>query len=297
MKADKAEVINALKKAHTAFLNKDYKSSLKEYQWLERNLQDKPEDLPVIWIELGWNFYFLQDFENAIFYLQKAVREPQLNLKQRFDCLRLLGYSHEYAGREEKGLAYLQDALAEELSDFDKRHILFEIGKIFFSQNNPIEAKKYLQQAYGIFSNDELDYIQTARYYLGFIAYIEGKQEDAERLFHEIIKFARDEPGQAPGHFGLAHLSYEQKEYEAVIEICQKIIQLDNQFYDKETLAFFLCRAYMELEMWTELGLFLPHLIDEFPEGKYRSAYSTFLAAAHTRQIPDFPKTDLKSLN
>jgi len=79
---------------------------------------------------------------------------------------------------------------------------------------------------------------------------------------------------------------YDKKEYTALIDACEKIIHLDKGFYDKETLAYFLCRGYMELKMWGELDTFLPSLIDVYPEGRYKAAYPQLEWALRHREIP-----------
>lgn len=298
MKTDRDKIILRLHGAQEAFLEKDYRTSLSQYKWLENHLQDEPENLPFIWIEIGWNHYFLKDFRNAIFYLRKALDSRQINSRQIFDCLRLLGYCYEYTGNPDRALAYLQDALQQSVEDPIKRHVHFEIGKIFFAQNNALAAKPYLEKAYKFFDDDEASYCQTIRYYLGFIAYIESQPLKAKAFFNEMIENSIDPGGKAPGFFGLAHLAYEAKQYQEVLEACLQIVDFDPDFYDKETLAFFLCRSYMELKKWKELEVFLPQLLENYPDGKYKSAYPTLVAALRTRTVlPGQENIDLSRLN
>ena len=298
MTYDRDKIILRLRAAQEAFLEKDYRTSLSQYKWLENCLQNEPDNLPFIWIEIGWNHYFLKDFRNAIFYLSRALESQKINVRQIFDCLRLLGYCHEYTGNTDKALAYLQDALGQDVDDIIKRHVHFEIGKIFFARNNALAAKPYLEIAYELFDNDEASYTQTIRYYLGFIAYIETLPEKASGFFSEMIANAADDCGKAPGYFGLAHLAYEAGNYQKVLDCCLQIVEMDADFYDKETLAFFLCRSYMQLKRWKELEIFLPQLLNNFPEGKYKSAYPTLIAALQTHKLPPQEHdADLSQLN
>lgn len=282
----KEQILSGLKEAQDAFLNRDYRTALGKYRWVEQHIQDDAENLPIIWIEIGWSYYLLQDFSNAIEFFEKALHSTHISEKQLFDCLRLAGFSYEYSGNSDKAIAYLQDALSRDVEDDLKKYVLFELGKIFFAQNLSREAKPYLEKARELFKEDDKEYLQTTIYYLGFVAFFEEENDKAERLFREYIRQAPDPKNQAPGYFGLAHLFYEKKEYPALIDACDKIIHLDQDFYDKETLAYFLCRGYMELQMWDQLDNFLPNLIHSYPDGRYKAAYPQLEWAQKNRKLP-----------
>ena len=108
---------------------------------------------------------------------------------------------------------------------------------------------------------------------MGFILFYEKENRKAEKLFERIISDSENEADKASGYFGVAHLLYEKQDYDALITCCQTIIRLNPEFFDMETLAFFLCRSYLELEMWDELSIFLPNMMDSYPEGRYAVAY------------------------
>lgn len=282
----KQQILATLKEAQDAFRKQDYKTALEKYLRVEKNIQDDEENLPIIWIEIGWSHYLLHNFSDAIEFFERAMKSLHINEKQLFDCLRLAGFSYEYTGNMDKAIAYLQDAVAQNVEEDLKRYSYFELGKIFFAQNLSLEAKPYLEKARTLFSEEDKEYSQTTIYYLGFVAFFEGDNRKSEMLFREYIRQAPDPKGQAPGYFGLAHVFYEKKEYAALIDVCDKIIHLDKDFYDKETLAYFLCRGYMELKMWDELDTFLPSLIDVYPEGRYKAAYPQLEWALRHREIP-----------
>jgi tetratricopeptide (TPR) repeat protein len=282
----KEQILKTLKEAQNAFVKQDYQAALEKYQWVEKHIQDDPENLPIIWIEIGWSYYLLQDFIPAIQFLQKAIKYPQLNKKQLFDCLRLIGFSYEYSGNTDKAIAYLQDAVSRKVEDDLKRYVYFELGKIFFARNLTKEAKPYLEKAQTLFTGEDSEYKQTTIYYLGFIAFFEGENTNAELLFREYIQQAPNPKAQAPGVFGLAHIFYDRKEYDVLLDVCNKIIHLDPDFYDRETLGYFLCRAYMELQMWDELEVFLDNLMQTHPEGRYKDAYPQLKWAMKNRKLP-----------
>ncbi len=273
MEPTKEEIIAVLKKAQEAFMAQNYSEAIEKYGWVEQYIQDDPENLAALWTEMGWTYYLMQDYPKAITVLKKALESSHLNQKQVFDCLRIIGFSHEYAGNPDKAIAFLQDALLQGVDDEEKRYTYFELGKIFFAQNMSRDAKPYLEKAQKLLSKTDHDYLQTTLYYLGFIAFFEKEMEKAEDLFHAYIKNAINEQTAVPGYFGMAHLHFERKNFEALLEISQKIMQLDNAFFDRETIAFFLCKSYLALEKWKELGVFLPELKAAFPNGRYKAVY------------------------
>lgn len=287
-------VIDVLKSAQNAFMNKDYEAALDHYQWVEKKVQHNPVDLAMVQMEIGWCFYLLRDYAYAAAYLEKVSQSADINSRQLFDCLRLCGLSHQYTGNREKAIAFLKDALLQPVEDAAKRHIFFELGKIYFVQNASVEAKPYLEKALPLLETEDREYLQSTRYYLGFIAFLESEYEIAEQYFQQIIADAKTEKEQVPGHFGMAHLLYRYQEYPALMEICQKIIQTDENFYDRETLGFFLCKSYFELEMWKELGVFLPRLMTDFPKGRYHSAYPEMEKAMRDHTAPP---SDISHLN
>lgn len=273
MNHSKAEIVKTLRQAQSAFMEKNYGDALQHYNWMEGQMSDDPAAQLAIRIEIGWCHYLLKDYARAIRYFEMCLESPHLSSKQRFDCLRLAGFSYEYLSHPVNALNYLQDALMQDVEEDLKRHTYFETGKILFVRSRSLEAKPFLIRALALLLPEELDYRQSTRYYLGFIAFFEGEYARAEGYFREIIADAPTPAGHAPGYFGLAHIHYQHRDYQELIDLCKQIVHLDNQFYDMETIAYFLCKSYMELEMWQQLALFLPELLNNYPEGRYQSAY------------------------
>ena len=273
MEPTKEEIIAVLQKAQKAAMAQDFREAVKNYQWVETHIQDDPDNLPFVWMEIAWAYYALNNFKKTIHYLKKALQSPKLVPLQVVDCMRIIGFSYNNLGDTNSAITYLQDALLQKVDKFDLRHIYFELGKIFFGLNAPGKAKPYLKEAQELFGSDEGEYQQTTTYYLGFVAFLEGDISSATQIFNKYLKNAPDEKSQAPGLFGLAHTHFKNEQYEKLLELCKRIIDLDTDFYDKETIAFFLNKSYMELEMWTQLEMFLPELLKNYPGGRYKSTY------------------------
>ncbi len=268
------EIVQVLKDAQAAFVAKDYELALEKYRSIESQMDPDAAELPLILIEIGWCYYLLRNYPYAIAYLEKAAQSPHIDVRQMFDCLRLCGFAHEFTGNTEKAIAFLKDALLQPVEETMKRRVYFELGKIFFIANQSIEGKEYLEKALALFDENDADYIQSTRYYLGFIAFYESEYNDAEIFFQQIVQNAPNRKTQAPGHFGLAYINYQHKEFQDLVTTCETVMDCDPEFYDKETIGFFFCKAFMELEQWDRLALFLPRLTNEFSDGRYQSLYA-----------------------
>lgn len=111
---------------------------------------------------------------------------------------------------------------------------------------------------------------------MGFVAYFQKRYEEAKSRFNKLLHENNDVKTKASGHFGLAHLYYHDKNYILLKDTCEKIIRLDTTFYDKETLGYFLCHAYLHLKMWPELSSFFQELESSYPNGRYSTEYKAF---------------------
>lgn len=276
MKSDEQKILDKVERARKAYLEKNYQESVELYKWVEEQIQDDPVNLPIIWIELGWSYYNFGDFRNCIAYLDKALTSELLTARQQFDCLRLIGFSYGALKDSKNALRYLEKAMKKKLPESEKKYVQFEVGKIHFLTGAFKKSKTYLDAAARFFSWKESDYYQAIRYYQGFIALYEKQHDYAESSFTEIIKKAAGNKNKATGYFGMAHLFHERKDYNGLIDACKKVLELDQEFYDPETLAFFFCRAFMELNRPDELASFYNELRNKYPGGRYRSHYPMF---------------------
>jgi len=276
MKNQEEKILLVLEEARQHYLSRNYPEAIKKYAWLEKQLKDDPANLPVIWIEKGWSHYHQKNFQECITYLKKAKNHKLLNQQQKFDCLRLIGFSYASLKNSKLAIKYLEETLGFEVGDDDKKYIYFELGKIFYIEGDLPQAKSCLEKASKIFTVGEQKYHLSINYYLGFIYFYGKDYEKAKSYFNEIIRKAQDDKSRATGYFGIAHIFHDERQFFALIEVCKKIQKLDNKFYDKETLVFFLCQAYLHLKKFDQLRLFLGELIRIYPEGRYRSYYKIF---------------------
>lgn len=285
-KAEK-EVINQLNQARNHYLKRDYEKAIKLYAELEKTLKDDSENLPVILIEFGWAYYHNQQYQQAIKKLEEAIDKKKLNPQQIFDCYRIIGFCHEMLRKHDLAIKNLKSALEINIPQATKRYTLFELGKILFTTGQILKAQSYLQEADALFEDSEIEYRTALAYYLGFVDYFEKKFSKAQERFNFIIQRGKDHKTLASGYFGLAHLHYQHKEYEALIDICDKIIRLDDTFFDKETLGYFMCEAYLNLKNWNELETFFSELKNSYPKGRYNTEYPKYEIALKDKKLAE----------
>ena len=267
------QILAVLQTAQQAAMKQDYANALTKYRWVEQNILDDEDNLPLLRIEIAWAYYHMQQYPHTIAYLEKAMESPVLNPHQVFDALRLIGVSYSMLRNPGKAIANLEDATLQPIPDYDKRYAYFEIGKIYFAANDTKKARPPLEKVLPLFKDDDQEYRQTTRYYLGMIHFFEKNMTAAESYFLDFIKQTPTEKAKAPGLFGMAHLMYERKEYEKLQTTCQKVMELDPDFFDKETIGFFLCISYLGQRKWTESRQVFDQLKSAYPDGKYAVEY------------------------
>ncbi len=286
MKSEEQQVLKRLKAARNAYLKRNYTRAIEHYRWIEQAIQEDENNLPIIWIELGWSYYYNHQYTEAIEYLNRALQSGRLNPEQRFDCNRIIGFSYQQLNEWERAIEYLTEALRQPVAESVKRYAYFELGKIYFIHRELDAAESYLLKADKLFRLEESDYKFTIHYYLGFIEFFRKQYSEARRHFQYIIQNSTSDASRATGFFGMAHLFYEENDYPALMDVVEKIVQLDPNFYDKETLGFFACIACMYLYKWEEMEDFFQALKQQYPAGRYAAYYPFFDEALRERKIP-----------
>lgn len=289
MKVNPQSFEEKIKEAQKLYLDHQYEKALEKYLQIEQELPSEDENLPVVQLEIGWTYYAMKDYRQAIPYLEKGITSlPEDKYpRELFDCLQMLGFASEGIHDYSSAMKWFQKALQLPVEEKAKAMLSFHLGKLLFSLTKYDEAKKYLEPLLkGKPALLDSSFLQTIRYFLGFIAISEDDYSRAMTYFQEYISHAPDEKNKAPGYYGLAFIHNARKEFTAVVDACKKVIQLDPEFFDKESIAYFLCMAYMQLEMWEELDMFFRELQNNYPEGRYAEVYPIFEKALKERKVP-----------
>lgn len=273
MKPEEKDILEKLQTARRLYQEQKFPQAIEMFEQLAELLRDDEVNLPIIRIELAWSYYYNQSYQKAIDNLQQALKSAKLTPQQEFDCYRIIGFSYEMLGQLKQAKSELEKALSIEIPDREKRFTFFELGKVLFLLGNVIEAENPLKIADTLFGEDELPYRTSVAYYLGFCKYFQKETGKARDYFDFIIQHSSDNKSLASGYFGLAHLHFLSGEFPVLLDLCEKILRLDPQFFDKETLGYLLATAYQKLNKWEELEAVLDELEKNYPDGRYATAY------------------------
>lgn len=284
-KSEEKIVLDKIQQARNLYLEQKFDRAIEIYRELVELLKDDEKNLPIIQIELGWSYFFNQDNDQAIEMLQTALKSPYLTTQQQFDCIRLIGFAYEMKEDFTRAKEYLLEALDFDLPLSTKRYAQFELGKIYFLEANYIEAEHYLAPLLNIFREEESDYFYALRYYLGFTNFFQKNLKRARDHFEALIRQANDAKHKVLGYFGLAHIHYQEEDYPALIDLSKKIMEENPDFFDKETLAYFLCYGYVHTGDWDAAELFLRELETQFPNGRYASKYPFLRESIEKREV------------
>jgi tetratricopeptide (TPR) repeat protein len=266
-----------IEKARKFGLEKQFDNAIKNYLAVIEELDDSEPGKFILEIELGWCYYNNQNYSQAIIQFETLLKNKDLiQPQQQFDCLRLIGFSHSMLGNRDEAIYVLKKSLNINILEKTKRFVYFELGKLLLDQGQVLEAENFLKKADALFEKNETNYKFSLTYYFGFIAYLNKNISLASKMFEKIIKQSKDPKTRASGFFGLAHIHYFNKDYATLIDICEKILRLDQSFFDKETLGFFMCSAYSKLKLWNQLEIFFSELESNYPQGRYSKEYAQF---------------------
>jgi tetratricopeptide (TPR) repeat protein len=287
MKNSEQQILDDLAAARNYYSDGKFPQAIEIYSRLAELLKDDKENSAVIQIELGWSYYQNQDYTRVIECLQEARESGTMDQQQEFDCYRLSGFSLELLGQRKEAVAQLKKAVEMEVPETMKRYSYFELGKILFTDGQMMEAQHYFNLVEPLFTNEEKSYQTALAYYQGFTNYFQKDYTAARKNFDYVVQHSDDHKTKASGYFGMANLYYQQKDYPVLIDICEKIIRLDEAFFDKETLGYFLCESYLHLKNWESLEFFFAELKGQYPEGRYHKEYSKFTEALKHRQVQE----------
>lgn len=291
MQNSEQQILADLATARNHYSSGKFLLAIEIYSRLAELLKDDKENSAVIQIELGWSYYQNQDYPKAIACLAAARESGMLDDQQEFDCYRLSGFSLALLGQRKEAVAQLKKAVGMEIPEAGKRFSYFELGKILFTDGQMLEAQHYFTLARPLFTEEEKSYLTALAYYQGFVNFFQKDYTTARKNFDYVVKLSDDHKTRASGYFGMAHLYYQQKDFPVLIDICEKIMRLDEAFFDKETLGYFLCESYLHLKNWDSLENFFSELKSQYPEGRYHKEYSRFADALKHWQIPGKGKT------
>ena len=259
----------SLDKARSHLEKKEYKNARLMY-FQAYNSTENSKDRAIIWAELSWVFYYEKDYEKAV-EASENVHNYDPDYKAMDDIYRMLGYA--YLGLNNHSLAekYLTESLALNRDDDKQQFVKYELGKLYFIQGRYDLAFPYLMEINTFFENQDKEYHLSVLFYLGFINYYLESLENSRNYFEQILMAKPDNHRQAGAFFGLAFLEFRQKNYLNVITLCEKIIETDDTFFDKESVGFLTAASYFHLGRKDIFLKYHSEMLVSYPGGRYEN--------------------------
>ena len=275
---------DSLKKAREHLKNKQYKNARMMY-FQAYNSTENQRDRALLWAELSWVYYYEKDYEKAI-----EAAENVMTFDSEYqaveDLNRLLGYSYLAINNLILAEKYLSDSLQRDSTSDKQQYVRFELGKLHFVRGQYDQAYPYFMAVIDFFDKKDREYFLTVLFYLGFINYYLEADEQARRHFEQILASEPSDQRKAGALFGLAFLEFRAKNYLNVISLCEKILVLDEKFFDRESLGFLTAASYFYLGRKDIFREYYEKMKTAYPEGRYKKEF----------QILDASEPDVSNL-
>jgi tetratricopeptide (TPR) repeat protein len=274
----------SLEKARAHLDKKEYKNASLMY-FQAYNLTENYKDRAIIWAELSWVYYYDKNYEKAIEASENVItHDPEY--KAMDDVNRMLGYA--YLGLHNLSLAekYLAQSIALNDTEDKQQFVKYELGKLYFVQGRYDLAYPYFMGISDFFEKKDNTYFLSVLFYLGFINYYLENHEKSRKLFEQILVNNPDNQRKASAFFGLAFLDFREKNFLNVISLCEKIIEYDENFFDKESVGFLTAASYFYLGRKDIFLKYHEEMSASYPKGRY---HDEMIALANSE--PDVPTT------
>ena len=258
---------DSLEKARTHLDKKEYKNARMMYFQAYNNTENNM-DRAFIWAELSWVYYYEKDFEKAV-EASENVYTYDPDYKAMDDINRMLGYA--YLGLNNPDLAekYLIQSLSLNSKEDKQQYAKYELGKLYFIQGRYDLAFPYFKEILEFFEKRDTEYHLSVLFYFGFINYYLESMDISRRFFERILESNPGNQRKAGAFFGLAFLDFRAKNYLNVISLCEKIIEVDENFFDKESVGFLTAASYFYLGRKDIFSKYHTEMSATFPHGRY----------------------------
>lgn len=270
---------DSIKKAREHFEKKQYKNArLMYFQAL--NSVENQIDKAIIWAEISWVYYYEKDFEKAIESAENVLINDSA-YKALDDLYRVQGYSYLSLGNPTLAERFLQLSLENNSTAEKQQYVKYELGKLHFIKGSYDLAHPYFEAIQEFFETSNEEYKHSIWFYLGFIYYYLNNFEKSHNLFSQILADNPPPKRQASAKFGLSFLEFQMKNFLNTITLCEEIISLDENFFDKESVGFLTAASYFYLgrkDIFTE---YLKKMKETYPDGRYKKELEALASSAN----------------
>lgn len=257
----------SLKKAREHFEKKQYKNARLMY-FQAMNQVEAQIDKAIIWAEISWVYYYEKDFDKAIEAAENVLINDS-DYKALDDLYRVQGYSYISIGNTTLAERFLQLSIDNNSTDEKQQYVKYELGKLHFIRGNYDLAHPFFDAIREFFETSNNEYKHTIWFYLGFIYYYLNNFEKSHGLFSQILADNPSPKRQASAKFGLSFLEFHKKNFLSAITLCEEIISLDENFFDKESVGFLTAASYFYLGRKDIFNEYLKKMKETYPNGRY----------------------------
>ena len=257
----------SLNKARDHMEKKQYKNARLMY-FQAMNHAENQLDKAIIWAEISWVFYYEKAYNKAI----EAAENVLINddkYKALDDLYRVQGYSYLGLGNHTLAERYLQLSLENNSTDEKQHYVKYELGKLHFIRGNYDVAYSFFQEIEDFFEQSENEYKQSVWFYLGFIYYYLNNFKTSNKYFMQILADNPSPKKKASAKFGLSFLEFKKKNFLNAITLCEEIITLDENFFDKESIGFLTAASYYYLGRKDIFNEYFIKMKEAYPSGRY----------------------------
>jgi tetratricopeptide (TPR) repeat protein len=268
MVSESGKVKEAIDKAREYFAGKQYKNAKLMYFQAQNHVKDSATRA-IIWAELSWVYYYEKDYEKAIEAAENVLIHDA-SYQALDDLYRVQGYA--YLGLNNYVLAekLLSLSLEKDSKAEKQQYAKYELGKLHFIRGNYDLAYPYFRDILKFFDESKQEYALSILFYLGFIHYYLGNIKKSHDNFERILKSNPSDTRKASAYFGLSFLEFQDKNFLNVITLCEKIMTLDVEFFDRESVAFLTAASYYYLGRKDIFYEYYHQLVKTYPKGRYK---------------------------
>ena len=223
----------------------------------------------IIWAELSWVYYYEKDYHKAIEAAENVLLHDS-TYHALDDLYRVQGFSYLALAEGMLAERYLQLSLEKNSEDDKQQYVKYELGKLNFINGNYDQAHPFFVEVEDFFQRFNPEYYHSILFYLGFTYYYLNNISRSAEYFNRLISIENISAyWAASAKFGIAFIEFRNKNYLNVIALCEEILKIYPEFFDKESLGFLTAASYFYLGRKDIFNAYYEKLNENFPGGRY----------------------------
>jgi len=261
------EINKNLETARELFDKKEYVKAESLYLQIEQKTENS-KDKAIILAELSWVYYNLKKYDKSIESADKVLSNDE-NYKAKERLFRIQGYAYLGLNKLDIAAQYLELSLEQNSEIPEQQYVKFELGKLYFKTGAYDKALPFLEEIEKYFIGENQEYYYSILFFLGFTYYYLENLSNAKKCFDTIIKANPSKERYISAIFGMAYVEYQNRNFLDVITFCEKIITLDENFFDKESVGFLTAASYLHLGREDIFKIYFDQMTKTYPSGRY----------------------------